>query len=392
MRSLIFSFLLCFLLAASIAWAAPNPDFGKEVPGEVADNLVQTTLEDCHGAAQQGSTSGTSPCQDYNSDLYESIDYDAGKAESADIKTLKTGYDNVYYYFEVDFVNPWSVANSTGHSISIEFDVDADVESGRGDYYISIYQKEEFNKSSWQDAKDHGGYEAYVDANNDVGGNNTSSPDSGNSDGYESDVSQDNNKVWARIINGNFQLAIHRSLLGTDAAYTRVWSRQSTSLPKDKVYFHDQNPSDAIKQIDNLCGLPIHENCGGVGPALEPTLTVVKSADTSVAAPGATITYTVLVSSTAAGGEAENVVVIDDLSPYAVLSLDAYGTNAPFQFSPGSSGLTMETPLYSNNDGTSFSYSPTGPFDNNITDVRIPMAGVMSNGETFTLEYQVQVK
>ncbi|OUS28098.1 hypothetical protein A9Q98_08140 [Thalassotalea sp. 42_200_T64] len=295
------------------------------------------------------------------------------------------------------FAGDWSEASSTGHSIVIEFDVDSDVEIGRADYYIGIYQKTEFNNSTWQDAYITGGYESYEDANDDVGGPQTLLSDFGGSsgDGYETDVKQRKDRVWARIIDGNFQLAVKSNLLGDpELAFMRVWSRQSSSLPKDKLYFHDQNQNNSsdISQIDNLCGLPIHANCGGVGPALEPTLIVDKSSNASVAAPGDTIIYTVLVSSTADGGDALSIVVIDDLSPYSVLYLDAYGTDTPFQFLPETSGLSMGTPVYSDDDGTTFIYVPSGPLDSNVTDVSIPMTGMMSSGNYFILNYQVQVK
>ncbi len=55
-----------------------------------------------------------------------------------------------------------------------------------------------------------------------------------------------------------------------------------------------------------------------------------------------------------------SVVLTDILSPYTSLGVNSYGTNAAFQFTDGTpvSGLSFGTPLYSNDYGASWTYTP----------------------------------
>ena len=131
-----------------------------------------------------------------------------------------------------------------------------------------------------------------------------------------------------------------------------------------------------------------------------PSLTVVKSASPSPKVnPGQVVTYTILVTNTGSG-VATNVVVTDSFSPYTYLGLNSYGTGVPFQFTPASSGLTLGSPVYSNNNGGSWTYTPVSGgggapagYDANVTNWQIPMTGTMNaNGANFTINFQAQVK
>ena len=97
-------YLLIFLclagLACAPAFAAPDPNW-----------TVKSTMNDCSGSAQQQ----TAGCESYATDFYEHLDYDQASASSADIQAVRAGFDADYYYFEFDFVDPWSIAESTGH-------------------------------------------------------------------------------------------------------------------------------------------------------------------------------------------------------------------------------------------------------------------------------------
>ncbi len=226
--------------------AAPDPNW-----------IVQITRTDCSGQAAQQ----TGPCESYATDLYEHVDYTVTPpgAATADIQTIHAGFDSDYYYFELDFVVAWDKDISTGHQVVIELDTDSATESGRGDYYVGLFQKEEFDSTSWIDADSQSGFEIYSDPNDDVGGGNPSASDFGGSegDGYDGGVSQTSDMVWARIVAGNFQVAIKRTAVGDPLKMGfRPWSRQSTSLPKDKLYFHDQNDTSDVSQIDNVAGAP----------------------------------------------------------------------------------------------------------------------------------------
>lgn len=127
---------------------------------------------------------------------------------------------------------------------------------------------------------------------------------------------------------------------------------------------------------------------------LLPLLTVVKSANSGSADPGAVVIYTIQVINTGAG-PATAVILDDHLSPYSALGIDSYGAGLPFQFIEGSpaSGLTLGTPDYSSNDGSSYGYVPSAGYDGNVTNWKIPMSGTMNaGGGRFTLRYQVQIK
>ncbi len=207
-------------LTTPTSFAAPDPGW-----------TVQSTLSDCSGPSQQQ----TPGCESYATDLFEHIQYPLASARTADIEVVRAGFDADYYYIEYDFVNPWSAPLSSGHNIVVEIDVDAATEIGRGDFYIGVFQKVEFNSTSWVDAFIQGGYDSNVDANNDVGGAQPLIADFGGAqgDGYESDVPQASDRVWARIVGGNFQIAIRRTLIGDpQIAYFRTWCRLSTSLAK----------------------------------------------------------------------------------------------------------------------------------------------------------------
>lgn len=149
----------------------------------------------------------------------------------------------------------------------------------RGDDYLSIFGKTEFDTSSWVDAHQQGGFDAYADNGdsgtaNDVGGTNpgTGDPNCGDcpapnpntQDGYTGKICDGEDRVYARIVNGNVQLAVRWTCLrdsgnndlGERPASFRVrgWSSQSSTIEKDKLYWHDENlPADiAGENFDNV--------------------------------------------------------------------------------------------------------------------------------------------
>ena len=214
------AFLAALALPAAQARAAPDPSW--------IANSIQT---DCSGPSDQA----TPACESYASDRYEHIDYSFPAPGTADIDTISTGFDADYFYVEWDFRTPWNKNNSTGHVVVVEFDVDGATESNRGDYYVSLAQKEEFDSSSWVDAFLQGGYESYEDANDDVGGANPTASDFGGSpgDGYDTALTQSSDRVWGRIVGGNFQIAVRRSVVGDPSiAALRPWSEDVIAFTK----------------------------------------------------------------------------------------------------------------------------------------------------------------
>jgi uncharacterized repeat protein (TIGR01451 family) len=127
-----------------------------------------------------------------------------------------------------------------------------------------------------------------------------------------------------------------------------------------------------------------------------PTLTVLESVSPSpTATPGQILTYTILVTNTATG-PATNVSVTDTISPYTSFALNSIAvTNGT-----PASGLTFGTPVYSNNNGTTWTYTPvsggggaTTGYDGTVTNWQIPMSGTMSaNGANFTITFKAQVR
>ena len=136
------------------------------------------------------------------------------------------------------------------------------------------------------------------------------------------------------------------------------------------------------------------EFSGNVAVITPPVLTVVKSANpNSSVAPGQVVTYTVQVFDNS-GGTATSVVLTDQLSPYVSWSLNAFGAGIPFSLTQGSpaSGLTLGTPVYSNDHGATWTYVPSGTYDGNVTNWQIPMSGTMNaGGANFTINYKVRV-
>ena len=132
-----------------------------------------------------------------------------------------------------------------------------------------------------------------------------------------------------------------------------------------------------------------------------PNLLILKLADKALAAPGDIITYTETITNTGTG-TATSVVVTDSLSPYVQWGLNSYGAGVAFQFVNGTpaSGLTLGTPVYSNNSGATWVYAPVSGgggapagYDGNVTNWSIPMSGTMNaNGAKFNINYKMRVK
>jgi uncharacterized repeat protein (TIGR01451 family) len=132
-----------------------------------------------------------------------------------------------------------------------------------------------------------------------------------------------------------------------------------------------------------------------------PVLTMVKYSSSPTVNPGGTITYTLDITNTG-GDDAHTVVIEDQLSPFVMFGLNTYGAGVPFQLVEGApvSGLTIGTTTYSNNNGATYTYTPTSGgggapagYDANVTNWKIEMTGTMNNtGGNFDLNYQVMIR
>lgn len=130
-----------------------------------------------------------------------------------------------------------------------------------------------------------------------------------------------------------------------------------------------------------------------VVPQALPSITVLKSADRSKVNSGGTVTYTITTRNTGAGS-ATVVTAIDNLSPFVALVLDYDGLaplDQPFDFDPGSSGLTAGTPVYYDAGGV-FTPDFAAGVDGNVVRWELPLNGSFGAGGEFTIRFKVRVK
>ncbi|MFT4798522.1 MAG: putative repeat protein (TIGR01451 family) [Candidatus Azotimanducaceae bacterium] len=132
-----------------------------------------------------------------------------------------------------------------------------------------------------------------------------------------------------------------------------------------------------------------------------PSLTTVITANTALAAPSTPVIYTVITTNSGAGN-AISVRVTDDIGLFMALRLDTYGADTPLNCNAGcpSSGLTLGAPVFSNDDASSFVYTPVSEgggapanYDSNVTHWRVPMTGSLSgSGTSFTIQFETLVR
>jgi uncharacterized repeat protein (TIGR01451 family) len=130
-----------------------------------------------------------------------------------------------------------------------------------------------------------------------------------------------------------------------------------------------------------------------------PLLMVTKLASSPSANPGSTISYSIQVSN-AGTGDAAAVEITDALPAFLSFATDTFGPGQPLEFVDGtpSSGLTLSTPEYSNDNAATYTYTPVSGgggappgFDANVTHFRVPFTGTMPPGGSFTLHYDARV-
>lgn len=148
--------------------------------------------------------------------------------------------------------------------------------------------------------------------------------------------------------------------------------------------------------VDSVCFLTT--------PPPVPTIVVTKTgcedgtSCNTVVDYGDIVEYTLLVENNGIG-PASVVVVVDDLDPYTAFGLDSYGVGVPFSFSDSGSGLTVGTPVYSDDDGATYVHAlmsggggASAGYDGLVTDFSIPMTGTMPAGSSFEIRFKVELK
>lgn len=163
-------------------------------------------------------------------------------------------------------------------------------------------------------------------------------------------------------------------------------------------------PAAYISGTPNKQAISIHD----ISFCPMPNLALAKSATPLVSAagdparfnaPGSDVLYTLTVSNTGGSPVDPNTIVLDDALPTKVLffngDIDGAGPlTTNFEFVAGSSGLTLGTGnlAYSNNGGSSFSYSPVSGYDTAVNAVRLRPQGMMAANSSFTVRFRAQIK
>ena len=115
--------------------------------------------------------------------------------------------------------------------------------------------------------------------------------------------------------------------------------------------------------------------------------------------PGADVAYSLTVTNSNSSPIDLNATVLTDILPSTVIFRnsdydDAGPLTTNFEFLAGSSGLTIAAAnlTYSNNGGTSYTYSPAAGYDTNVNAVRINPQGTMAANSSFTIRFRTQIK
>lgn len=114
--------------------------------------------------------------------------------------------------------------------------------------------------------------------------------------------------------------------------------------------------------------------------------------------PGADVDYTITVANTGGSTVDINSALIADVLPANVtffngdIDSGTAGTQN-FVFTPGTSGLTMPgtSIAYSNNGGSTYTYSPSAGYDTNVNALRFSPQGTMAANSSFTIRFRTRI-
>lgn len=143
----------------------------------------------------------------------------------------------------------------------------------------------------------------------------------------------------------------------------------------------------------------------GVSYCPLPRITVSKtstpyltSGSNRFAIPGADIIYTFSVANTGGSPVDASTVVLTDILPSNVTFYggdvdDAGPATGPFEFTPGSSGLTLPTSgiAYSNDGGASYGYQAGTTYDPAVRALRLTPSGSFAANSSFTIRFRARV-
>ncbi len=110
--------------------------------------------------------------------------------------------------------------------------------------------------------------------------------------------------------------------------------------------------------------------------------------------PGAVIEYSIVPSNSGDGSPDTGSTFIIDVVDATNVEYDT-ATGVTFTDGATSSGLSLNAVTYSNDNGSTYTYTPSG-FDGNVTNIKVTTTGIFANGgapdPSFTIKYRVRVK
>ncbi len=107
--------------------------------------------------------------------------------------------------------------------------------------------------------------------------------------------------------------------------------------------------------------------------------------------PGAILNYQILTTNSGNGSPDTNTVVVTDALDSSKLEFDV---TTGITFTANTSGLTLGTVSYAHTaTPTTYTYTPTGPYDANVAGIKITTSGTFASaGASFTLNFRVRIK
>lgn len=115
-------------------------------------------------------------------------------------------------------------------------------------------------------------------------------------------------------------------------------------------------------------------------------------------APGSDVAYTLTVTNTGGSPVDASTLILTDILPANVTFYNGdYNAGSPgmgpFELTAGSSGVTLPAAgrAYSNNNGSTYVYTPSAGYDANVDAVRLTPAGSMAANSSFTVRFRARI-
>ncbi|MDJ0614045.1 MAG: GEVED domain-containing protein [Rhizobiaceae bacterium] len=265
--------------------------FAVQAQAQVPDlDWVATVVQvDCSGTSffSPDTFSDSPPCQVFGDDLYENWDPDGTEPGMADLQSCDAAFTGGFYYQRWDVRDDWNDAGA--HRFYIELELDRFVGGDNiPDIFVEYAPQAEHIGRDWN-AEGNSQILFFENVDNLYGQPTPLAPDQANgstSDSYSVQVNVAQNLAFARVDNGNLEIALSQTLieqfvgianLTQPPVSLRCWVAQTTSISPDSVPVHDYfSPSDLTGfRIDNNVGVSVSNapTVGGVDYSDAPVIT-----------------------------------------------------------------------------------------------------------------------